>query len=87
MIQGPPGTGKSFVGIELVKLLLANTCPTPAAADKHQKEHPDSPLPPVVGPILIVCLTNHALDQFLEALHHAGIRDMVRVGTGYVSTP
>ena len=82
LIQGPPGTGKSYVGIELVKVLLANTWSTSAAADKHQLEHPESPLGPVIGPILIVCLTNHALDQFLEALHNAGIRGIVRVGTG-----
>ena len=37
---------------------------------------------PVINPILIVCLTNHALDQFLEALHHAGVTEMVRVGSG-----
>lgn len=82
MIQGPPGTGKSFVGIELVKILLANTCPTSAGADKLCEEHPDSVPQPVIGPILIVCLTNHALDQFLEALHHAGIKQIVCVGSG-----
>lgn len=82
LVQGPPGTGKSYVGIQLVKVLLANTSSTPAAAEKQQSDHPESPLQPVIGPILIVCLTNHALDQFLEALHDAGIKDMVRVGTG-----
>lgn len=87
LIQGPPGTGKSHVGIQLVKLLTANTCSTSAAADKHQLEHPELPRPPVIGPIRIVCLTNHALDQFLEALHDAGITDMVRVGTGCVCKP
>ena len=85
MIQGPPGTGKSYVGIELVKLLLANTCATSEAAYEPQLDHPRLPLLPVVGPLLILCLTNHALDQFLEALHQAGIRDMVRVGNGYLS--
>lgn len=87
LIQGPPGTGKSHVGIQLVKILTANTCSTPAAASKHQLEHPKQPLLPVIGPIRIVCLTNHALDQFLEALHDAGIRDIVRVGTGCVFKP
>ena len=82
MIQGPPGTGKSYVGIELIKVLLANTSPTLLAAGKLHLEHPQQPLQPVIGPILIVCLTNHALDQFLEALHVAGITEMVRVGTG-----
>ena len=70
------------MGIQLVKLLAANTCPTSAAADKYGGDHPELPRPPVIGPVLIMCLTNHALDQFLEALHDAGVRDMVRVGTG-----
>ena len=30
--------------------------------------------------ILCVCFTNHALDQFLEALHKGGERNMVRLG-------
>ena len=100
MIQGPPGTGKSYVGIELVKILLANTSPeTPAApaarpeprapnvaAVPAPQQVPDpSEVPkPVTGPILIVCLTNHALDQFLESLHNADIKNIVRVGAGYV---
>lgn len=82
LIQGPPGTGKSYVGIQLIKVLLANTSPTATAAEKHQLEHPGLSMRPVINPILIVCLTNHALDQFLEALHHAGVTEMVRVGSG-----
>jgi superfamily II DNA or RNA helicase len=78
MIQGPPGTGKSYVGVELIKTLLANTMSTPAATSLRRQPSAQ----PVVGPILIVCLTNHALDQFLEALHAAGITGIVRVGTG-----
>ena len=34
------------------------------------------------GPILVVCLTNHALDNFLGGLHAAGVSGMVRVGSG-----
>lgn len=30
--------------------------------------------------ILCVCYTNHALDQFLEALLDKGVKDIVRVG-------
>ena len=81
LIQGPPGTGKSYVGIELVKILLNNTNPIPEASP-GQWRRPEGPGKPVVGPILIVCLTNHALDQFLEALLNAGITSMVRVGSG-----
>ncbi|KAL3693592.1 hypothetical protein R1sor_007243 [Riccia sorocarpa] len=50
IIQGPPGTGKTFLGLLLVRLLLANlSCRN--------------------GPILVICMTNHALDQFLEGIH------------------
>ncbi|KAL7272005.1 hypothetical protein RUND412_005210 [Rhizina undulata] len=48
LIQGPPGTGKSYVGDQIVKVLLAN----------RKKTN--------IGPIVCVCYTNHALDQFLE---------------------
>ncbi|GFH06095.1 NFX1-type zinc finger-containing protein 1, partial [Haematococcus lacustris] len=33
--------------------------------------------------ILCVCYTNHALDQFLEALLDKGIKDIVRIGGGW----
>ncbi|CAK7266776.1 hypothetical protein SEPCBS57363_002262 [Sporothrix epigloea] len=48
LIQGPPGTGKTFVGVQILKVLLKNQ----KAAN--------------LGPIVIVCYTNHALDQLLE---------------------
>ena len=35
---------------------------------------------PCVGPILIVCFTNHALDAYLMGLLHADIKDLVRMG-------
>ncbi|KAK9802792.1 hypothetical protein WJX73_006176 [Symbiochloris irregularis] len=38
---------------------------------------------PVIGPILVICFTNHALNQFLEGLLAAGVTEgLVRVG-GY----
>ncbi|KAF2730880.1 P-loop containing nucleoside triphosphate hydrolase protein [Polyplosphaeria fusca] len=33
-----------------------------------------------LGPIVVVCYTNHALDQFLEHLIGTGIRKIIRVG-------
>ncbi|KAH8689897.1 NFX1-type zinc finger-containing protein 1 [Talaromyces proteolyticus] len=33
-----------------------------------------------LGPIVVVCYTNHALDQFLEHLINTGIRKIIRVG-------
>ena len=32
------------------------------------------------GPILIVCYTNHALDQFLESLVESGVEQIIRIG-------
>ncbi|KAK0624972.1 hypothetical protein B0T17DRAFT_639113 [Bombardia bombarda] len=62
MIQGPPGTGKSYVGVQLVRALLA-----------HQ-------VTSSLGPILIICYTNHALDQFLQHLMKEGIEKIIRIG-------
>ncbi|KAF9428398.1 hypothetical protein BGZ94_002538 [Podila epigama] len=38
------------------------------------------------GPILNICYTNHALDQFLEHLLDVGIKDQVRIGGRSKST-
>ncbi|KAH9907356.1 hypothetical protein F4778DRAFT_768940 [Xylariomycetidae sp. FL2044] len=62
LIQGPPGTGKSYVGVQLVRILLEN---------KVEAN---------LGPILIICYTNHALDQFLKHLLAVGIDRVIRIG-------
>ncbi|XP_066577411.1 NFX1-type zinc finger-containing protein 1 isoform X2 [Amia ocellicauda] len=54
IIQGPPGTGKTYVGLKIVKALLANAHIWRSG---------------VQAPILVVCYTNHALDQFLEGIY------------------
>ncbi|XP_030831943.1 NFX1-type zinc finger-containing protein 1 [Strongylocentrotus purpuratus] len=67
VIQGPPGTGKTHIGLKIVETLLLNR------EAWSSEENPT--------PILLVCYTNHALDQFLEGIltfHHTGI---VRVGS------
>ncbi|EFR02412.1 NFX1-type zinc finger-containing protein 1 [Nannizzia gypsea CBS 118893] len=61
-IQGPPGTGKSYIGIHLMKVLLA-------CKEKSK-----------LGPIIVVCYTNHALDQFLEELVKVGVKKIIRIG-------
>ena len=87
LIQGPPGTGKTYVGIQLVKALLASTqgnltCPDPTSPQPSPAT--EAALSgPCIGPVLIVCFTNHALDQFLEGLLAAGLTDLVRVGGRY----
>ncbi len=53
VIQGPPGTGKTYIGLKIVQALLANR----QVWDPHRNSS-----------ILVVCYTNHALDQFLEGI-------------------
>ncbi len=71
VIQGPPGTGKTYVGLKIVEALLSNKniC-NPYGAR---------------SPILIMCLTNHALDQFLEGilksqLYKNTLPNLIRIG-------
>ncbi|ORY07796.1 NFX1-type zinc finger-containing protein 1 [Clohesyomyces aquaticus] len=67
-IQGPPGTGKSYLGVQLMKVLM--DCKKSAR----------------LGPIIVVCYTNHALDQFLEHLIQIGIQKIIRIGGQSKST-
>ena len=53
VIQGPPGTGKTYIGLKIVEGLLDNR----PIWDPHRS-----------SPILVMCYTNHALDQFLEGI-------------------
>ncbi|XP_074776511.1 NFX1-type zinc finger-containing protein 1 [Athene noctua] len=66
VIQGPPGTGKTYVGLKIVQALLTNKDVWQSADQK--------------SPILIVCYTNHALDQFLEGIYTFQKHGIVRVG-------
>lgn len=53
VIQGPPGTGKTYLGLKIVQTLLHNKQYWAGASKR---------------PILAICYTNHALDQFLEGI-------------------
>ncbi|XP_054995479.1 NFX1-type zinc finger-containing protein 1 isoform X1 [Sorex araneus] len=66
IIQGPPGTGKTYVGLKIVQALLTNE---PVWQISRQK-----------FPILVVCYTNHALDQFLEGIYKCLKTSVTRVG-------
>ena len=67
VIQGPPGTGKTYVGTIIVRCLLENR-------NIWDPQHN--------SPMLMVCYTNHALDQFLEkVLTFLPSREIIRVGT------
>ena len=60
VIQGPPGTGKTYIGYKIVQTLLQN----------RNVWDPER-----TSPILVMCFTNHALDQFLEGLLECNIVD------------
>ncbi|XP_067659744.1 NFX1-type zinc finger-containing protein 1-like [Haliotis asinina] len=66
IIQGPPGTGKTYVGLKIVKALLHN--------DQMWKKQQSTPM-------LVVCYTNHALDQFLEGIIRFYKGGVIRVGS------
>ena len=69
IIQGPPGTGKTYVGLKIVQLLLQNS------TFWNQSDLSQD------SPILVVCYTNHALDQFLEGiLSLCNDTDIIRIG-------
>lgn len=69
VIQGPPGTGKTYIGLKIVEAFLQNR----TIWDRHKE-----------APILVVCYTNHALDQFLEGIQKLRINgegvNIIRIG-------
>lgn len=65
-IQGPPGTGKTYIGLKIATTILNNFY-LKLTQGKH------------FNPILVVCYTNHALDQFLEGLLKV-TKKIVRIG-------
>ena len=71
VIQGPPGTGKTYIGLKVVQTLLENRHVWSGVRVRDQLRPP---------PILIVCFTNHALDQFLVGIHTFHQHGIVRVG-------
>ncbi|KAH7438223.1 hypothetical protein KP509_04G006300 [Ceratopteris richardii] len=77
LIQGPPGTGKTFVGTRIVKVLLNNLWRPrlePSWQDHDWNASPERKRIKLEdnmrmdGPLLVLCYTNQALDQFLEGV-------------------
>ncbi|PXF46515.1 Helicase required for RNAi-mediated heterochromatin assembly 1 [Gracilariopsis chorda] len=91
MIQGPPGCGKTYIGVKIIQALLNNSAGVPDSNWSRSRTGirppatPDEDSPsPFLDPILCVCYTNHALDQFLTALLDTGavgLNDVVRIGS------
>ncbi|XP_070575232.1 NFX1-type zinc finger-containing protein 1-like [Ptychodera flava] len=78
IIQGPPGTGKTHVGLKIMKMLLHNHKVWCRRCNDEQIETGEHD---VCSPILIVCYTNHALDQFLEGVFQFLEHGIVRIGS------
>ena len=85
VIQGPPGTGKTFIGLKIVQALLKNR----HIWNKLQRRSDGligfrPPCPHTKqSPILVMCVTNHALDQFLEGIldmHEGEDLKLIRIG-------
>jgi len=66
VIQGPPGTGKTFVGLMIIETIIKNL---------YHFHVPNR----LKNPILVVCYTNHALDQFMEGIIKF-TKNVVRIG-------
>jgi len=66
IVQGPPGTGKTYIGLKIAQVLLAKS-------NSQYWNRRDRP-------ILVICYTNHALDQFLEEILKFN-DNIVRVGS------
>ena len=67
LIQGPPGTGKTYVGLKIVETLHKNRNVWNGSVNQK--------------PIVIICYTNHALDQFLEGIKCFCPEEIVRIGS------
>ncbi|XP_018017546.2 NFX1-type zinc finger-containing protein 1-like, partial [Hyalella azteca] len=87
VIQGPPGTGKTYLGLKITQVLLHNS----QAWSRKETEfrivrgHQNRRLVQtddvdVSSPILVICYTNHALDQFLEGMLNFTNR-IIRIGS------
>lgn len=89
IIQGPPGTGKTFVGTKVVDMLLANDRVwrsyggrprggSPASSGSSSRGGNASPFEG--QNVMVICYTNHALDQFLEHIIRRHPDKVIRVG-------
>ncbi|VVC44292.1 P-loop containing nucleoside triphosphate hydrolase [Cinara cedri] len=65
VIQGPPGTGKTYIGLRIARSIIENMYETNILR----------------SPIVVICYTNHALDQFLVGLLNI-TKKIVRIGGG-----
>ena len=67
LIQGPPGAGKTYVGLKLIQAFLRNQLLWDTTGSILEK-----------CPIVVICYTNHALDQFLEGILQLKLNVQIR---------
>ncbi|GBP30884.1 NFX1-type zinc finger-containing protein 1 [Eumeta japonica] len=89
VIQGPPGTGKTYLGVLIAKTLLDNFDGSlkysPSVINQNAEENRigenavDVVSSNLECRLLVLCYTNHALDQFLEYIHPV-TDSIVRIG-------
>jgi hypothetical protein len=66
LVQGPPGTGKTHFGTIITNIFLQNlNNNTDKNEDESEEENENTNKN---SQILVVCYTNHALDQFIEKI-------------------
>lgn len=75
VIQGPPGTGKTFLGLKIMKAIINNLYQN----EKSKNISVQFTTNVMAKPILVVCYTNHALDQFIEGILNF-TKQVVRIG-------
>ena len=73
IVQGPPGTGKTFISLKIAQILLLNWQVWSRASEMDRRA--------IRRQILVICYTNHALDQFLEGITSFEETGIVRVGS------
>ncbi|XP_071958633.1 NFX1-type zinc finger-containing protein 1-like [Antedon mediterranea] len=73
VIQGPPGTGKTYIGLKVVETLLINSDRWTTKVHEQADEDTANSI------IMVICYTNHALDQFLEGIL-SFCDNLVRIG-------
>ncbi|KAF2369241.1 P-loop containing nucleoside triphosphate hydrolase, partial [Trinorchestia longiramus] len=88
IIQGPPGTGKTFLGLKITQVLLHNSHAwarkeleiQAIPAKQQQRKLVKTVEVDVTCPVLVLCYTNHALDQFLEGMLKF-TKKIIRIGS------
>ena len=69
-----------FCLLQIANVLLHNKLKWDTGTELLGDDGDEAPLVSERRPILVVCYTNHALDQFLEGIHEFHPEGIVRIG-------